>query len=82
MTKFTAGLAIASMMAIASLVPAQAQERAAKRVLSGQPAMMNKAMTQSQARRACQRELRGSREGRAAIRTKMTFCVNEKLQGN
>lgn len=82
MTKFTTGLAIASMMALASLAPAQAQERAAKRVLSGTSAPMNKAMTQSQARKACQMEMRGSREGKAALRTKMNFCVNEKMQGN
>ena len=87
MTRFTAGkittgFALASMMALASMAPAQAQERALRRATSGEPAALNKAMTQSQARRACQREMRGSREGRAAIRTKMTFCVNEKIQGN
>jgi hypothetical protein len=80
--RITAGFALASMMALASLAPAQAQERAARRVLSGEPAVLNKAMTESQARRACQREMRGAREGRAAMRTKITFCINDKMQGN
>lgn len=82
MTKFATALAIASTMALASIAPAQAQERTLRRVLSGQPAQLNKALTQSQARRACQTELRGSRESRAAIRTKMRFCINDKMQGN
>lgn len=82
MTTFTTGLALAAMMALASIVPAQAQQATARRVLSGPSAPLNKAMTQSQARRACQMEMRGSREGRAAIRTKMRFCINEKTQGN
>lgn len=80
--KITAGFALASMMALASMAPAQAQERALRRATAGEPAKLNKAMTQSQARRACQSEMRGSREGRAAIRQKMTFCINEKMQGN
>jgi hypothetical protein len=80
--RMTAGLALAAMMSLGAMAPAQAQERALRRATSGEPAMLNKAMTQSQARRACQREMRGSKEGRAAIRTKMTFCVNEKMQGN
>lgn len=92
MTKMFASLAMAALIMGAASLPAQAQstatkversmERGLKRVTSGEPAALNKAMTQSQARRACQSEMRGSRESRSAIRTKMRFCINEKMQGN
>ena len=92
MTKMFTSFALAGLMAGMISLPVQAQstatkversmERGMKRATSGEPAALNKAMTQSQARRACQTEMRGSRESRSAIRTKMRFCINEKMQGN
>lgn len=92
MIKILSSFAMAGLIAAAMTVPAQAQgtmdrversmERGLKRATSGEPARMNKAMTQSQARRACQSEMRGSRESRSSIRTKMRNCVIQKTQGN
>ncbi len=92
MIKFLSSAAIAGLMTTMLVAPVQAQgtaeriersmERGLKSITSGQPARLNKAMTQSQARRACQSEMRGSRESRSSIRTKMRFCINEKMQGN
>jgi len=92
MIKTFSSFAAAALMAGMLAAPAQAQgtaerversmERGLKRATSGQPARISKAMTQSQARRACQSEMRGSGESRSAIRTKMRFCINEKMQGN
>jgi hypothetical protein len=39
------------------------------------------AMTEAQARRACQREFRGARESQRALRQKMRTCINMKMQG-
>jgi hypothetical protein len=39
-------------------------------------------MTQAQARKACQTEMRGARESKASLRTKMKLCVDQKMQGN
>lgn len=92
MIKTLSSFAAAALMAGMLAAPAQAQgtaerversmERGLKRATSGEPARINKAMTQSQARRACQNEMRGARESRSAIRTKMRFCINQKMQGN
>lgn len=92
MTKIFSTLAMAGLMAGVMAVPAYAQstgarverslERGMKRATSGEPAAINKAMTQSQARRACQSEMRGTRESRSSIRIKMRNCVIQKTQGN
>jgi hypothetical protein len=82
MTKLISSIAMAGLMALALGGTSQAQERALRRATAGEPAPLQKAMTQAQARRACQRELAGTRESRSAIRTKMTFCINDKMQGN
>lgn len=92
MIKTFSSFAIAGLMAGMLAAPAQAQgtaerlersmERGLKRATSGEPARINKALTQSQARRACQSEMRGSRESRSSLRIKMRNCVNQKMQGN
>jgi hypothetical protein len=92
MIKIFSSFAIAGLMAGILAAPAQAQgtaerlersmERGLKRMTSGEPARINKAMTQSQARRVCQTEMRGSGESRSAIRTKMRNCIDDKMQGN
>lgn len=91
MIKILSSFAMAGLVAGMLTSPAQAQgtaqrvegtmERGLKRTTAGQPARLQGAMTQSQARRACQRELAGTRESKSALRTKMTFCINEKTQG-
>ena len=91
MTKLFSSIAMAGLMAGLLAIPAQAQgtatrversmERGLKRTTAGEPAGLQGAMTQSQARRVCQRELAGTRESKSALRTKMTFCINEKTQG-
>lgn len=91
MTKLFSSLALAGLMAGMLAIPAEAQvmnraersmERGLRSATSGQAAPLKNAMTQSQARRACQTEMRGSRESRSALRTKMRFCINEKMQGS
>lgn len=82
MIKIVSGIAMAALMAFAMGSQASAQERTLRRVVSGQPAPLHGAMTQSQARRACSQEMRGSRESKSAIRQKMTICMDDKMQGN
>ncbi|RDJ20160.1 hypothetical protein DWF00_16775 [Bosea caraganae] len=82
MIKLVSGIALASLMALAMGSQASAQERTFRKVTSGEPASLHNAMTQSQARRACSQELRGTREGKSAIRQKMTICMDGKMQGN
>lgn len=82
MTKLVSGIAVAALMAFAMGGQANAQEQTLRRITSGQPAQLQKAMTQSQARRACSMEMRGARESKSAIRQKMTICMNDKMQGN
>ena len=81
MIKIVSSIAMAGLMTVALSGTSQAQERTMRRVTSGEPAKLSGAMTQSQARRVCQRELAGTRESKSALRTKMTFCINEKTQG-
>lgn len=82
MIKLASGIALAGLMAFAVAGQASAQERTLRRITAGEPAPLQKAMTQSQARRACTQELRGSRESKSSIRQKMTICMNDKMQGN
>lgn len=91
MIKIFSSIAMAGMMAGVLAIPAQAQgtatqversmERGLKRATAGEPAKLQGAMTQSQARRVCQQEMSGARESKSAMRTKMNFCINEKMQG-
>jgi hypothetical protein len=75
--------AIALAAAVAFVpVSAGAQERTAKKVLSGEPATLQKAKTQSQARRDCQRQYRGAKESKSALRIKINACIQEGMQGN
>lgn len=73
-----------ALAAAVAFVPASAsaQERTAKKVLSGQSATLHNAKTESQARRDCQRQYRGARESKSALRIKINACVQEGMQGN
>ena len=92
MTKIFSSLAMAGLRAGLLAIPAQSQgtmnqaersmERGLKRTTAGQPAKLHGAMTESQARQVCRTELAGTRESKSALRTKMTFCINEKTQGS
>lgn len=81
MMKITSGIALAGMMALTIAGSAQAQERAFRRITAGPSAPLQKAMTQSQARRLCQMEMRGTRESRSAIRQKMAICMRKRMEG-
>ena len=91
MTRIFSSFAMAGLLVGALAIPAQAQgtankversmERGLKRATAGEPAKLQGAMTQSQARRVCQQEMAGARESKSAMRTKMNFCINEKMQG-
>lgn len=91
MTKLFSSLALAGLMTGAMILPGHAQtaqrmersmERGMKSVTSQPNAPLKNSMTQAQARKACQAELRGGRESKAAMRKKMQFCINDKMQGN
>lgn len=92
MSKLISGMAIAAVMGLALATSAQAQstaqkiegsmERGLKRMNSQPSAAMPGAMTQAQARKACQMEMKGARESKSALRTKMKMCVDQKMQGN
>ncbi|HEY5795671.1 MAG TPA: hypothetical protein VIU82_11710 [Bosea sp. (in: a-proteobacteria)] len=82
MIKLFSSIAMAGLMTVAISGASQAQEQTMRRVTSGQPANLQGAMTQAQARKVCQQEMAGTRESKSALRTKMTNCVNGKMQGN
>ena len=73
-----------ALAAAVAFVPASvgAQEQTAKKILSGQPATLHGAKTEAQARRDCQRQYRGARESKSALRIKMKECIREGMQGN
>jgi len=73
-----------ALAATVALVPAaaSAQQQTARKVLSEPPATLQKAKTEAQARRDCQRQFRGAKESKSAMRTKMTACIQEGMQGN
>ena len=82
MIKIISTAAVAGLMALAMSGASQAQEKTFKKMTSGQPAALQGAMTQSQARKACQMEMKGARESKASINTKMKLCIDQKMQGN
>jgi len=82
MMKTVSTIAMAGLMALAMSGVSQAQEQTMRKVTSGKPAALQGAMTQAQARKACQMEMKGARESKASIRTKMKLCVDQKMQGN
>lgn len=92
MSKLISGMAIAAVMGLAVATSAQAQgtaqklensmERGLKSITSQPAAPLHGAMTQAQARRVCQTEMKGSRESKSALRTKMKMCIDQKMQGN
>lgn len=82
MLKTVSMLAMAGLMTLAVSGVSQAQEQTLRKVTSGKPAALQGAMTQAQARKACQTEMRGARESKKALRIKMKQCVDQKMQGN
>lgn len=83
MIKIISGIAAAGLLGLTMTSPVQAQEsKVLRRITAGEAAPLQGAMTQRQARRACQTELSGSREGRASIKKKMSNCMQLKMQGN
>lgn len=92
MIKLFSSIAMAGLTMGMLAIPAQAQgtmnraersmQQGLKRTTAGQPANLQGAMTQSQARRVCQQEMAGTRESKSALRSKMTICMNGKMQGN
>jgi len=83
MIKIVSSLAMAGMMVFSIAGQAQSQERALRAITRGEAAPLGKAMTQSQARRLCQQQMRGARgESRAAIRQKVAICMRRNMEGN
>ncbi|MGO4739316.1 hypothetical protein AB4099_22400 [Bosea sp. 2KB_26] len=82
MTKLTSVIAMIGLMALATAGTAEAQDKTFGRVVQGQAAPLQNAMTQSQARRACSQEMRGARESKSSINQKMKICIDHKMQGN
>jgi hypothetical protein len=82
MIKMFSTIAVTGLMALAMSGVSQAQERTFKKMTSGQPAALQGAMTQSQARKACRAEMAGSRESKSAINKKMRTCMDLKMNGN
>ncbi|CAN7335474.1 hypothetical protein LJR009_002800 [Bosea sp. LjRoot9] len=81
MIKLVSGIALAGMMMLTVASTVQAQERTFRRITAGPSAPLGKSMTQSQARRLCQMEMRGTRESRSAIRQKMAICMRKRMEG-
>lgn len=81
MTKLASVIAAVGLMAFAASGSAQAQSQTFGRIVSGQPAPLQKAMTQAQARKLCAQEMAGTRESKSALRQKMSICVRKKMEG-
>ena len=81
MIRIISSIAVAGMMVFSVAGQAQSQERTLRRITAGPAAPLQKSMTQSQARRLCQQEMRGSRDSRMAKRQKMEICMRRKTEG-
>jgi hypothetical protein len=82
MMKMISTAAMAGLMTVAIGGASQAQERTFRKMTSGQPAALQGAMTEAQARKACQTEMKGARESKSSINTKMKLCITQKMGGN
>lgn len=80
--KLVSVIAMTGLMTLATAGAAGAQNQTFGRIVQGQAAPMQNAMTQSQARRACSQEMRGARESKSSINQKMKICMDHKMQGN
>lgn len=69
------------VLAIAGPTTVGAQERALRAITRGDSPALQKSMTQSQARRLCQQQMRGARESRASLRQKMAICIRRNMEG-
>lgn len=81
MIKLISSLAIVGMMMIPAAQQAQSQEKALRTITRGEAAPLQKSMTQAQARRLCQQQMRGARESKAAIRQKVAICMRRNMEG-
>lgn len=81
MFRMISGLAITGMMVFSVAGQAQAQERALRSITRGEAAPLQKSMTQAQARRLCEQQMRGARESRSAIRQKVAICMRRNMEG-
>lgn len=76
-------IAIAAAVALTPLAAAaQTGAQTARKVFSGEPAHLQKAKTEKQARQDCQRQFRGARESKSALKIKVNACIQEQMQGN
>ncbi|WP_439497270.1 hypothetical protein [Bosea sp. (in: a-proteobacteria)] len=81
MKKLASAIAMAGLIVLSGGGVAQAQEKTFGRIVRGQPAPLQKSMTQAQARRICSQQMRGARESRSAIRQKMAICMRRQTEG-
>ncbi len=83
MKTLLSSMALAAAIALTPLAAeAQTGAQTARKVFSGEPAHLQKAKTEKQARQDCQRQFRGAKESKSALRVKMNACVQEAMQGN
>ncbi|WP_332693283.1 hypothetical protein [Bosea sp. (in: a-proteobacteria)] len=83
MKTLLSSMALAAAIALTPLAAeAQTGAQTARKVFSGEPAHLQKAKTEKQARQDCQRQFRGAKDSKSALRVKMNACVQEAMQGN
>lgn len=81
MIRIVTGMALAGLMTLSMAGASQAQERVFRKMTAGEPAPLQKAMTQSQATKLCRQEMRGARESKSSINQKMSICVRKRMEG-
>lgn len=83
MKTLLSSIALVAAIALSPLAAqAQTGSQTARKVFSGEPAHLQKAKTEKQARQDCQRQFRGAKESKSALRIKVNACVQEAMQGN
>ena len=83
MKTLLSSIALATAIVLTPLAAeAQTGAQTARKVFSGEPAHLQKAKTEKQARQDCQRQFRGAKESKSALRVKVNACVQEAMQGN
>ena len=82
MMKLFSTIVATGLLAVTMTTASQAQEsRVLRRMTAGPSPALQNTMTESQARRSCQLEMRGARESKHSLRIKMRQCMDKKMNG-
>lgn len=81
MKTLVSAIVLAGLASFGMATTASAQERQLRSITRGESPALQKSMTQAQARKICNQQMRGSRESARSKRAKMSSCMQRHMEG-